>query len=166
MPRLARHLNIGQPPLLQEDEYTRLRLDVQEFPGRQSLFKNIEVEPGHSFALALFEGLLQLCQDVDVALPAILREGVPSGVDNDIATSNVFPPEDRDSTLRRSPLDFGCCASNWSSAEEAPDRVLHLLEAEEAKGWVERFPGTEADAEAGWPGKVVIGKLALISVEG
>eukprot|EP00959_Pyramimonas_sp_CCMP1952_P199585 4174762-Pyramimonas_sp.AAC.2 len=30
LPRLARHLNIGQPPLLQEDEYTRLMRIVEE----------------------------------------------------------------------------------------------------------------------------------------
>ena len=127
----------------------------------------VQVDPGQPFSLDLLEGLLQLCGDADSPLPAVLREGVPSGVDNDIAVSKVFPLEDRDAKLRSRPLEqLGCCTSNWSSADEAPDKVLHLLEAEEAEGWVERFHGTEEDAEARWPGRVAVGKFALISVKG
>jgi len=164
--RLKRGFPKGSSGLLSNEEITGLRRDVQEHLAHQGILKNVLVDPGQPFALDLLEGLLQLCGDADSALPSILREGVKSGVDNDIPASSVFPTEDREAKLLPQPMGFGCCTENWASADDAQQKVLELLQAEEAEGWVERFPGTIADAEARWPGKVAVGKLALVTVEG
>ena len=107
--RLGKGFLKGSPGLLMESECSLLRADGQEFLAKQGICKSTQISSGQPFALDPLEGLVQFCDDVDVRLPGILREGVRSGIDNDIAPSSVFPPEDQEAKLRPCPIEVGCC---------------------------------------------------------
>jgi hypothetical protein len=164
--RLQAGLKKSDGGLLSTDQTNVLRADLLGWLSSKGFQKNGDVPMGQPFALNLLEGLLEVCEDVDKGLPAILLEGVASGLDGDIIPSGVFPLEDREARLRPSVPDVWCCDSNWSSAEDNAREVQSLLVTEEAEGWVEQYPGSLQDAEARWPGRVAVGKLALITADG
>lgn len=77
-----------------------------------------------------------------------------------LAVSRREPGRGRDFSVLFSSLPLGRVSSAcfW--------QVRRLLAEEIQQGWLEKWPGSRQDAEARWPGKVAMGKLALIECEG
>ena len=84
--------------------------------------------------------------DVDLELASILKHGAPTGVRCAIPYSGVWPQKfGSDSCDMCCIDDLEFCEQNHLSAELDPARVEQLLQEEVAKGYVEKFTGSEAD---------------------
>ena len=92
------------------------------------------VSEGQPFHLGLLQGLLATSSDVDSDLPNLLREGVVTGVFDDIQPSGVWRPCER----TRSPTDTDIrqCDQNWRSADENSDMLDELLRMEVKNGFL------------------------------
>ena len=100
-------------------------------------------------------------------LPAILAQGVPTGVFEPIASSHQWPAVEAQHAQH--PLDT-CLKefdTNWKNAEAQPELLQRLIEEEMAQGWVIEIPdGGEQEARAQWPKGIAIGKLNVVQAEG
>ena len=121
------------------------------------------IADGQPFRLSLLQALADITEDPDSSLPAMLREGVHTGVFSDIEPSGLWPRA-KLQPLGQSGLEV--CQGNWKPAEEDPDSVSALLEAEESQGWIQRVEGGLQEAERLWPKGIGVGKLSLVKAEG
>ncbi len=95
---------------------------------------------GQSVHLDLLHSLLLATGDIDVGLCSELAKGVNTGVFEPVPPSGVFPPSSAEAVRRD--LDLRLCDSNWSSADEAPEKVETLLKAEVESGFMEVWKGS------------------------
>ena len=98
--RLQQGFVKGGPGLLSQEEIGAVRQDVLRFLSQRGIEVSDRIEQGQPFALDIIRGLLQYCGDVDVSLPGILAEGIGTGIWERIPAPGVFPPEDREASLR------------------------------------------------------------------
>ena len=127
----------------------------------------VAVAEGQPCRLELLEPLAAACKDPDSALHSILRHGVPTGIFSSIEPSKQWPLKQEDLSCD-APDDIHLlhCSGNWMRAEENPDTIAALLEAEISQGWVEKFEGSRSDAQQKWPQRTAIGKLNVVFAEG
>ena len=77
-------------PWLNDGEVQMLRSDLAFFLKRQGVAASTEICDGQPLCLSLLQGCLELWDDLDVALPGLLAEGVPTGVLEAIEPSGVW----------------------------------------------------------------------------
>ena len=119
---------------------------------------------GQPFRLELMGALAAAAGDPDSALHSILRDGVPTGIFSSMEPSTQWPLKQED--LPCDAPDDIHLLRNWTRAEENPDTITSLLEAEIAQGWVEKFEGSRSDAQQKWPQRTAIGKLNVVFAKG
>eukprot|EP00439_Symbiodinium_sp_Y106_P066019 s1506_g10.t1 len=166
-PRLAKqilaHLAQGRPehPLSLADQEELLRITCATL--------NLDSETashradGQPFRLGPLQALAELTNDPDNSLPALLSEGVHTGVFSDIKPSGLWPKA-KLQPLSQSGLEV--CQGNWKPAEEDPDTVRTLLQAEEDQGWIQPLQGGLQEAKRLWPKGIAVWKLSLVKAEG
>ena len=105
------------PGMFQDWEIEILRADLFKFLIDVGLHVEWGCVAGQPFWLGLFKGLLVLTDDVDAALPDLLRDGVKTGVLDDLAPSGVFALRTRANDVDDVDCEITCCDANWQSAE-------------------------------------------------
>ena len=123
----------------------------------------LDIAPGQPFCLDLLRACLQLLGDLDVGLPALLEEGVPTGCCEPIACSGVWVPK---ACAEDSLGCYSDCVGNWASADTDPSLTAALVQEDVAQGFVVPFAGDRAAAHRKWPGKTAIGKLGVVVADG
>ena len=58
------------------------------------------------------------------------------------------------------------CSGNWTRAEDNPQIMAELIDAELKQGWIAKFPGSKAEAQQHWPNRIAIGKLNVVLADG
>ena len=108
------------------------------------------------FLLDVWRALSSLTCDQDLELAALLKDGVPTGIDEPIPLSGVWekvqvPVEaERDLRVRLVP---------WRSASEKLDLAKKLLQDDVDQGHAFIVAGGEAEARERWGNRVAAGKL-------
>ena len=120
-----------------------------EFLEAQGYPVNWDIPSDQPMHLHILHSLQKILGDPDVALFPYLLEGVPTGFDGPIQSSNCFPLSQPDDSAESPLLSVHHC--NWSSAEDHPDEVRALIDEEVKNGWVTPFHGSLADAQEQWP---------------
>ena len=121
------------------------------------------VPAGQPFRLGLFEGLLRAAGDADADLPAILRQGVPTGVLSPIKASGIWRPLPAGDPP---PRELHECEGNWKSADSDIPLAQSLVDEDVSEGFVECFEGSLQDAHVRWPAGVAVGKLGIAYADG
>ena len=124
----------------------------------------MSIPEGQPYCLHLLHALAEHFQDPDAALPSLLTEGVPTGIFDELPTSNQWqqrPHDMADDSLDNVQLSH--CTGNWDKAERDPALLKALLQKEiDAAGHVKAFPGNRQAAEEKWPQRTAIGKLNIV----
>ena len=88
----------------------------------------MQTSPGQPFRLELLHAFASCTQDPDVGLPALLKEGVSTGIFEPIPSSMQWPQ--RQPHLQDDDLDdmhLLRCAGNWTLAEKNPQLLDGLI---------------------------------------
>ena len=127
----------------------------------------LHISGGQPFRLRLLQALAEHINDPDTALPALLEEGVPTGIFDELPTSHQWQQRPQDLTDdSMDDLQLTHCTGNWTKAEKDPALVQALLDKEIAAGHVAALQGGREAAEARWPQRTAIGKLNIVTAEG
>ena len=147
LPRLRSHVaQASREPLLCEDEVQCVRQRLADFlmsKGFEFPCK-VEVPPGQPLTLDLWRALLLFCDDIDVKLPGILREGVPTGILEDVLPSGVWRAVDK--PVRPEGVELEILDEPLGSALEDPDCVMRLVQADVEAGFADWIPGGVEEA--------------------
>ena len=97
---------------------------------------NWDIPSDQPMHLHILHSLQKILGDPDVALFPYLLEGVPTGFDGPIQSSNCFPLSQPDDSAESPLLSVHHCT---------------LIDEEVKNGWVTPFHGSLADAQEQWP---------------
>ena len=115
---------------------------------------------GQPYRLHLLHALAEHFNDPDSALPSLLVDGVPTGIFDELPTSQQWQQRPHD--LADDSLDgvqLLHCTGNWTQAERDPTLLKALLEKELNEGHVQVFQSSRGRRTA-------IGKLNIVTAEG
>ena len=146
------------PPFSME-QLAPFRRFLDEFLMAQGHVPDWTIPKDQNIALFILQRLCQCMEDPDTDLFPYLIEGVPLGINENIAPSKCFPLHPP-STEFDPPL-LSVHHTNWSSAEDDPETVRELIQKEVDSGWVEQFPGNLEDAQQFFGNGLAIGRLGL-----
>ncbi|CAE7286498.1 unnamed protein product, partial [Symbiodinium sp. CCMP2456] len=150
-------------PFFTEEEVVFMRTHVCACIGVDAAWASMSF-PHTPYNFHLLEAMAARLHDVDLKLPSILKHGAPTGVRCAIPYSGVWPRKfGSDSCDMCCVDDLEFCEQNHLSAELDPARVEQLLQEEVAKGYVEKFTGSEADLRQRFKdGCLAVGKLVPV----
>ncbi|CAE7241440.1 unnamed protein product, partial [Symbiodinium sp. CCMP2592] len=98
--------------------------------------------PEHQpYALHALKFFSEFVKDKDDTLCQCLIDGVPTGYDGDIPLSKVFIPHASAPDLDH---QLSIAKDNWQSANNDPDTLRELVQAEVQKGWLYEMPSLQA----------------------
>ena len=125
----------------------------------------LRISPGQPFRLRLLQSLAEHIKDPDSALPALLQQGVSTGIFEELPASHQWQQRPQDLTDDSlDDIQLTRCAGNWTRAERDP--ALLQVKKEIAAGHVAALQGGREAAEARWPQRAAIGKLNIVTAEG
>ena len=154
-------------PFFTEEEVVIMRTHVCACLGVDAAWASMSF-PRALYHFHLLETMATRLHDVDLELASILKHGAPAGVRCAIPYSGVWPQKfGSDSCDMCCIDDLEFCEQNHLSAELDPARVEQLLQEEVAKGYVEKFTGSEADLRQRFKdGCLAVGKLGVVRKPG
>ena len=165
LPRLRSHVaQASREPLLCEDEVQCVRQRLADFLMSKGFPCKVEVPPGQPLTLDLWRALLLFCDDIDVKLPGILREGVPTGILEDVLPSGVWRAVDK--PVRPEGVELEILDEPLGSALEDPDCVMRLVQADVEAGFADWIPGGVEEARRLFEANCAAGKLGLVKKAG
>ena len=165
LPRLRSHVaQASREPLLNEDEVQCVKHRLADFLTSKGFPCKVEVPPGQPLTLDLWRALLLFCDDIDMKLPCILREGVPTGILADILPSGVWRAVDKPE--RPEGVELEILEEPWGSALEDPDCSMRLVQADVEAGFADWIPGGVEDARRIFGANCAAGKLGLVKKAG
>ena len=152
-------------PLFSEPEVQQLRRCWECWFRSKGFLEGVDwsVAAGQPYALRALELLAKALQDRDVALWPALQQGVPTGVAGDIPASNTFIPVPH-SLHDIDDADFQICSGNWPGAEQHPELLEEMIQAEVSAGYLECVDSLE-EARRRWP-RVAVGKANIVQAVG
>lgn len=150
-------------PLFVEEEAQFLRQDLQSFLLEQGLSCHANIADNQPLALDLLHGLLRLSQDIDQGLPGLLEHGVPTGIEQTIPASGVWPAVEAPERL---PLELITCEEPWGSGLSDPKLLMKLVQEDVDQGFAAWLPGGLLEAKQLFGEAVAAGKLGLVKKEG
>ena len=157
--KFLRFLESGETsPPFTEDDIQPFRDLLSTFLSSQQYPVSWEVRDDQPLHLSILQQLSRLMMDADTTLFQALQDGVSTGIDGDIPPSSCFPTAD---TTQDDPIPLSIHMINWQSAENDMATTRQLVQQEIDKGWIYRYPGTVADAQAEFGEKLAVGRLGL-----
>ena len=102
----------------------------------------LHISPGQPFRLRILQAMAEHIKDPDSALPAILEQGVPTGIFEELPTSHQWqqrPPDLVDDSL--DDIQLTHCTGNWTQAEKDPALLQALVQKEIEAGHVKALQG-------------------------
>ena len=165
--RLHKHVaDATNEPLFDESESAWLQASFRRFSDAASASSDWDfaVMPGQPYCLSALERLSTMLGDRDTSLFPSLRQGVPTGFDNDIPPSHTLRPRrENEPDISH---DLLICEGNWQGAESDPALLQELIEEEATAGFLEEMPSLEA-AFARWGrDRVAVGKVNIVKAPG
>ncbi|CAK9114858.1 unnamed protein product [Durusdinium trenchii] len=157
----------SDPPFSDQD-MRPFQESLEAFLRSHGIEPDWHIRDNQPMYLRILQAFNQIMKDEDTHLFQRLLNGVSTGFQHDFPPSGCFPPNDRPHELNE-PLSIHM--SNWQSAEENIELTRELVQEEIDKGWVFRFPGTVAEAQASYPCGVIypcgvaVGKLGVAITE-
>ena len=112
----------------------------------------MQISDGQPFRLNVLHAFAEHMKDPEIGLPALLQEGVPTGIFDEFPSSN--PWQQRPHDLIDDSMDdiqLQHCTGNWTRAERDPALLKSPLQKEIDAGQVVALPGRRPAAEAKWP---------------
>lgn len=153
---------IDSPPF-SDEQLQPFRRWLEEFLEAHGELPDWSVPSDQPMHLHILQSLQRITEDPDTSLFGYLIQGVPTGFNQPIESSNCFPLNTDEATME-TPLSVHHL--NWASAEDNIEVVQDLVREEIDQGWVSHFPGDLAAAQEKWPLGVAVGKLGLALSEG
>eukprot|EP00435_Cladocopium_sp_Y103_P069545 s709_g33.t1 len=153
----------ARTPLLNDEEVSLVRNDLAVFLKSKGAAHNAEICPGQPLCLGLLQGCLELWKDLDLDLPRILAEGVPTGILQTIHPSGVWRETE---VAERPPTDLQIWNEPWSSGLANPDLLVELVQADVDEGFAEWVDGGLAEIERRFGSAVAAGKLGVVQKPG
>ena len=153
----------SETPLFLEEAVQFLRQDLQSFLLEQGLNCHANIADNQPLALDLLHGLLLLSQDIDQGLPGLLEHGVPTGIEQTIPASGVWPAVE---VPERLPLELITCEEPWGSGLSDPKLLMKLVQDDVDQGFAEWLPGGLPEAKQLFGQAIAAGKLGLVKKEG
>ena len=164
VPRLWQHVSChSEESLLSPREVDTLREDLQAYLRANGHECHTEVDEGQPLTLDLWRALLQHTEDVDQDLPQLLKEGVPTGIEEPIAASGVWRPVD---PQEPTDLPLEVHDTPWSSGSKDPELLRKLIQKDLDKGFAFELQGGLEEAKRRWGSKVAAGKLGIAHAPG
>ena len=166
--RLPEHLcehvsSRSSDPLLSDGEIEVLREGLVSYLRSRGFRCSSHVEPGQPLALEILHALLRLSGDMDGALPELLRDGVPTGIDEPIAPSGVWREVDVPEEVNGELHVFD---SPWKSGLEDPELLMRMVQADVDMGFAEWLPGGLPQARERNGDRCAAGRLGLVCKDG
>ena len=165
--RLHKHVaDAANEPLFDESESAWLQASFRRFSDAASASSDWDFAaiPGQPYCLSALERLGAMLGDRDTRLFPSLRQGVPTGFDDDIPRSHTLRPRRVDEPDVSHELLI--CEGNWQGAESDPALLQELIEEEATAGFLEELPSLEA-AFARWGReRVAVGKVNIVKAPG
>ena len=146
-----------QPPFNEQD-IQPFKQSLSEFIQKHDMIPDWSIRSDQPMHLEIMAALSRIMGDKDSTLFPMLREGAPTGFDNDIPPSGCFPIAE-DKTDDSIPLSIH--QTNWQSAESDLPTTRELVDQELQKGWIFKYQGSLEDAQAEFGTKLAIGRLGL-----
>ena len=165
--RLARHVSEHEnAPLFTEAETAWLRESFRRFSSSLSPASDWDfaVDEGQPYCLAALERLSTIMGDRDTTLFPALKQGVPTGFDDDIPRSHTLRP--RQDAEPDSGHDLLVCEGNWLGAESDPALLQELIEEEISAGYLEEMPDLESAYKRWGKDRVAVGKVNIVKAPG
>jgi hypothetical protein len=123
---------------LSPGEIKELKADMVAFLTDQGHPCTGEIADGQPFTLQIWRAMLELMGDIDTALPEILEQGVPTGIDEAIPASGVWRPRDADD---RPDLELLVHTAPWKSGRDDVQGLRRLLQHDAELGFCEKLRG-------------------------
>ena len=101
------------------------------------------IPEGQPYRLHLLRALAERFNDPDATLPSLLMEGVPTGIFDELPTSNQWqqrPNDVADDSLDN--VQLSRCTGNWAKTERDPELLKTLLQKEIDAGHVKPLSGS------------------------
>ena len=146
-----------QPPFNDQD-IQPFKQSLSEFIQKHDMIPDWSIRSDQPMHLEIMAALSRIMGDKDSTLFPMLREGAPTGFDDDIPPSGCFPIAE-DKTDDSIPLSIH--QTNWQSAESDLPTTRELVDQELQKGWIFKYQGSLEDAQAEFGTKLAIGRLEL-----
>ena len=165
--RLARHVSEHEnAPLFTEAETAWLRESFRRFSSSLSPASDWDfaVDEGQPYCLAALERLSTIMGDRDTTLFPALKQGIPTGFDDDIPRSHTLRP--RQDAEPDSGHDLLVCEGNWLGAESDPALLQELIEEEISAGYLEEMPDLESAYKRWGKDRVAVGKVNIVKAPG
>ena len=147
----------ADPPFSEETLQSFMN-ELNHFIRMHGLTPDWSIREHQPMRLGILAALSTIMGDKDTTLFGELQAGVSTGFNHDIPLSQCFPRNDRQ-VYTTTLLSAHMC--NWASAESDLELTRSLVEEEISRGWVYKFDGDLADAQAAFPTGVAIGKLGV-----
>ena len=152
------HEDATSPPFSDDDIQQPFRDLLSNFLAQNQRQVSWEIREGQPLHLSILQQLSIFMNDADKTLFHALQNGVSTGLDGDIAPSSCFPVA---SSTLDDPSPLSVHMTNWQSAENDLTTTRQLVQQEIDKGWVYKYPGTLAEAQAEFGEKLAVGRLGL-----
>ena len=150
-------------PLLNEEEVAVLRADLPSFLRSKGVAHAAEVSAGQPLCLQLIQGCLQVWKDIDAGLPALLSEGVSTGVLETIPPSAIWRPTE---VSEHPQVELQVWEEPWGSGSKNPQLLEELVQADVTDGFAEWIQGGRAELEQRFGSGWAAGKLGIVQKEG
>jgi hypothetical protein len=158
--RLLCHFHMGDPnPPFSDTGLEPFRQYLVLWMQEHNLTIDWTIREHQPMHLGILQSISNFLDDEDSALFDSLIEGVPTGFNDHIPSSNCFAKKQDDDNLGRQPLSIHM--DNWRSSSDRPELTDELVQSEVNQGWVEPFNGSIEDAQTRWPAGVAIGRLGI-----
>ena len=156
---LLQHIVSDNPnPPFSDEVLQPFRHDLEQFLRAHDETPDWTVREHQPMHLNILEPISKIMGDRDTSLFPSLQAGVKTGFQRDIPLSGIFPIQASEN-LVDNPLCMHM--QNWQSAESDLELTQSLVNEELEKGWVLKYPGTLAEAQAEYPLGVSVGKLGI-----
>ena len=156
---LLQHIVSDNPnPPFSDEVLQPFRHDLEQFLRAHDETPDWTVREHQPMHLNILEPISKIMGDRDTPLFPSLQAGVKTGFQRDIPLSGIFPTQTSEN-LVDNPLCMHM--QNWQSAESDLELTQSLVNEELEKGWVLKYPGTLAEAQAEYPLGVSVGKLGI-----
>ena len=151
------HEGEASPPFSEED-IQPFRDLLSQFLEQNHQHVSWEIREDQPLHLSILQQMSVCMKDADTTLFPALQDGVSTGFDGDIAPSSCFPVA---SSTLEDPVPLSIHMTNWQSAENDLETTRNLVQQELDKGWIYKYPGTIAEAQAEFGEKLAVGRLGL-----
>eukprot|EP00435_Cladocopium_sp_Y103_P046226 s1410_g13.t1 len=150
-------------PFFAAEEVLAWRFEVQSFLSQRNLACHTRIREHQPFVLDVWRALSLAMQDPDSVLPALLVEGVPTGIQSHIAPSGIW---DEVAVADTEDVDLDIHLSPWPSGLADVELTKALIMKDVNAGHAFILQGGADEARQRWGTHVAAGRLGVVQASG